>query len=113
MQPEETVEVKGVRLKGMPLFLDVQSTTPADPRVLDAMLPHFAEQFGNPRSRSHFYGWESETAMEQARGHVARLIGADPKEIVTSGVTESNNVAIKGTASFYKEKKRHVWTAQT
>ena len=114
VQPEETVEVKGVRLKGMPLFLDMQSTTPVDPRVLDAMLPYFTEQFGNPHSRSHFYGWESETAMEQARGQVARLIGADPKEIVfTSGATESNNVAIKGIANFYKEKKRHVLTTQT
>ena len=114
VQPEDAVEVKGVRLKGMPLFFDMQSTTPVDPRVLDAMLPFFTEQFGNPHSRSHFYGWESETAMEHARGQVARLVGADPKEIVfTSGATESNNAAIKGIASFYREKKRHVLTTQT
>lgn len=113
-QPEERIEVKGVSLKGTPLFLDMQSTTPVDPRVLDAMLPYFTEQFGNPHSRSHFYGWESESAVEQARGQIARLIGADPKEIIlTSGATESNNMAVKGVANFYKEKKRHVVTTQT
>lgn len=106
--------MKGVSLKGTPLFLDMQSTTPVDPRVLDAMLPYFTEQFGNPHSRSHFYGWESETAVETARAQVAHLIGADPKEIIiTSGATESNNMAIKGVANFYKEKKRHVVTTQT
>lgn len=111
---EGIVEVKGVRLKGAPLFLDMQSTTPVDPRVLDAMLPFFTERYGNPHSRSHFYGWESEVAVEEARAQIAELIGADPKEIIfTSGATESNNIAVKGVANFYKEKKRHIVTLQT
>eukprot|EP00210_Caulerpa_lentillifera_P005493 g5253.t1 len=92
----------------------MQSTTPMDPRVVDAMLPYFVEQFGNPHSRSHFYGWESEKAVETARAQVANLVGADPREIIfTSGATESNNMAVKGIANFYKEKKRHILTTQT
>ncbi|XP_055353724.1 cysteine desulfurase-like [Paramacrobiotus metropolitanus] len=97
-----------------PLYLDQQATTPLDPRVMDAMLPYQMHSFGNPHSRSHAYGWESEQAMEKARSQVARLIGADSKEIVfTSGATESNNLAIKGVARFYKGKKKHIITTQT
>ncbi|CAI5527007.1 unnamed protein product, partial [Closterium sp. Naga37s-1] len=90
------------------------ATSPVDPRVLDAMLPFFTEQYGNPHSRTHLYGWESEGAVEAARQQVASLIGASPKEIIfTSGATESNNIAIKGVAHFYKDKKKHVITTQT
>uniref|UniRef100_A0A8C0X2R2 Aminotransferase class V domain-containing protein n=1 Tax=Castor canadensis TaxID=51338 RepID=A0A8C0X2R2_CASCN len=79
-----------------PLYMDVQATTPLDPRVLDAMLPYLINYYGNPHSRTHAYGWESEAAMEHAREQVASLIGADPREIIfTSGATESNNIAIK------------------
>lgn len=79
--------------------MDAAATTPMDPRVLDAMLPFLTSSYGNPHSRTHAYGWESEDAMEHARSQVALLIGADPKEIVfTSGATESNNIAIKGVA---------------
>lgn len=97
-----------------PLYMDFQATTPMDPRVLDAMLPFQVNFYGNPHSRTHAYGWESETAMERARKQVADLIGADPREIIfTSGATESNNMAIKGVARFYGQKKRHVITTQT
>ncbi|XP_068172390.1 cysteine desulfurase [Antennarius striatus] len=97
-----------------PLYMDFQATTPMDPRVLDAMLPFQVNYYGNPHSRTHAYGWESETAMETARKQVADLIGADPREIVfTSGATESNNMSIKGVARFYQSKKRHVITTQT
>uniref|UniRef100_A0A8C5DYG1 Cysteine desulfurase n=1 Tax=Gouania willdenowi TaxID=441366 RepID=A0A8C5DYG1_GOUWI len=98
-----------------PLYMDFQATTPMDPRVLDAMLPYQVNYYGNPHSRTHAYGWESETAMEVARKQqVADLIRADPREIIfTSGATESNNMAIKGVARFYQSKKRHVITTQT
>lgn len=97
-----------------PLYMDFQATTPMDPRVLDAMLPYQVNYYGNPHSRTHAYGWESESAMENARKQVADLVGADPREIIfTSGATESNNMAIKGVARFYKAKKRHVITTQT
>ncbi|KXN92188.1 Cysteine desulfurase, mitochondrial [Leucoagaricus sp. SymC.cos] len=90
------------------------ATTPVDPRVLDAMLPYLTDQYGNPHSRTHAYGWEAEKAVEDARKHVADLIGADPKDIIfTSGATESNNLSIKGIAHFHKEKKRHIITTQT
>ncbi|XP_028261075.1 cysteine desulfurase [Parambassis ranga] len=96
-----------------PLYMDFQATTPMDPRVLDAMLPFQVNYYGNPHSRTHAYGWESESAMETARKQVADLIGADPREIIfTSGATESNNMAIKGVARFYQAKKRHVITTQ-
>ncbi|XP_063153353.1 cysteine desulfurase isoform X2 [Candoia aspera] len=97
-----------------PLYMDVQATTPLDPRVLDSMLPYLVHYYGNPHSRTHAYGWESETAMEKARQQVASLIGADPREIIfTSGATESNNIAIKGVGRFYKSRKKHIITTQT
>ncbi|XP_004511800.1 cysteine desulfurase, mitochondrial [Cicer arietinum] len=113
---EETggITMKGVKISGRPLYLDVQATSPVDPRVLDAMLPFYLSRYGNPHSRTHFYGWESDNAVEHARSQVASLIGASPKEIVfTSGATESNNISIKGVMHFYKEKKKHVITTQT
>jgi cysteine desulfurase len=99
-----------------PIYLDMQATTPTDPRVLDAMLPFFTGMYGNPHSRTHAYGWEAEKATDQAREHVANLIGADPKEIIfTSGATESNNMSIKGVARFFGRsgKKKHIITTQT
>lgn len=97
-----------------PLYLDAQATTPLDPRVLDAMLPYQLGYYGNPHSRTHQYGWETEEASEQARKEVADLVNADPREIIfTSGATESNNIAIKGVARFYKNRKRHIITTQT
>lgn len=108
------VTMKGVKISGRPLYLDMQATSPVDPRVLDAMLPYYMSRFGNPHSRTHMYGWESDLAVENARAQVASLIGASPKEIVfTSGATESNNISIKGVMHFYKDKKRHVITTQT
>ena len=96
------------------IYLDYQATTPLDPRVLDKMLPYFNERFGNPHSRNHHFGWEAEEATEIARGDVAKIINANPKEIVfTSGATESNNLAIKGVADFYGDKKKHIITCVT
>ena len=92
---------QAVRANALPIYLDNQASTPLDPRVLEAMLPYFTEHFGNPHSTSHVYGHIAAEAVETARGHVARLIGADPREIVfTSGATEANNLAIKGAAHF-------------
>jgi cysteine desulfurase len=97
-----------------PIYLDYQATTPLDPRVLEAMMPYLTNKFGNPSSRSHSYGWESEEGVEKARGQVASLIGADEKEVIfTSGATESNNLAIKGVAEFYKDKRDHIVTVVT
>ncbi|MCU4119167.1 IscS subfamily cysteine desulfurase [Variovorax sp. N23] len=97
-----------------PIYLDYGATTPVDPRVVDAMIPWLREHFGNPASRSHAWGWEAEEAVEKARVDVADLIGADPREIVwTSGATESNNLALKGAAQFYKGKGKHLITVKT
>jgi cysteine desulfurase len=97
-----------------PIYLDYSSTTPCDGRVVDAMIPWLREHHGNPASRSHAWGWEAEAAVEKARCHIADLIGADPREIVwTSGATESNNLAIKGAAGFYKTKGKHIITVKT
>ena len=98
----------------LPIYLDYGATTPVDPRVVDAMVPWLYEHFGNAASRSHAWGWEAEAAIEKARGHVAELINADPREIVwTSGATESDNLAIKGAAHFYKDKGKHLITVKT
>jgi cysteine desulfurase len=97
-----------------PIYLDYSATTPADPRVAQKMIPFLTEQFGNPASRSHAFGWEAEKAVEEARAHVAALLNADPKEIIwTSGATEGNNLAIKGAANFYKGKGKHIVTMKT
>ncbi|MBL8359632.1 MAG: IscS subfamily cysteine desulfurase [Rubrivivax sp.] len=97
-----------------PIYLDYAATTPVDPRVVQQMLPYLTEQFGNPASRSHAYGWAAEEAVEIARERVAQLIGADPREIAwTSGATESNNLAIKGAAQFHRARGRHLVTLKT
>ena len=97
-----------------PIYLDYGATTPVDPRVVDLMVPWLREHFGNPSSRSHAWGWEAEEAVERARGQIATLIGADPREIVwTSGATESNNLALKGAANFYKGRGKHLITVKT
>lgn len=97
-----------------PIYMDYSATNPCDPRVVDQMVPWLYEHFGNPASRSHAWGWEAEAAVEKARAQVADLIGADPREIVwTSGATESNNLALKGAANFYKGKGKHIITVKT
>jgi cysteine desulfurase len=97
-----------------PIYLDNSATTPVDPRVAAKMIPYLTERFGNAASRSHAYGWEAETAVEEARVHVAGLLNADPKEIVwTSGATEGDNLAIKGAAHFYQGKGKHIITVKT
>ena len=97
-----------------PIYMDYGATTPVDPRVVDAMVPWLREHFGNPASRSHAWGWEAEAAVEKSRVQVAELIGADPREIVwTSGATESNNLALKGAANFYKTRGKHIVTVRT
>jgi len=98
----------------LPIYLDYSATTPVDPRVVDRMVPWLGQNFGNPASRSHAYGWAAEEAVEEAREHVAALVGCDPKEIVwTSGATESINLAVKGAAHFYKERGKHLITVKT
>jgi cysteine desulfurase len=98
----------------VPIYLDYSATTPVDPRVAECMIPYLTEKFGNPASRSHAYGWEAEKAVEAAREEVAGLVNCDPKEIVwTSGATESDNLAIKGVAQFYKGKGKHLITVRT
>ena len=109
---QATIMDKGSR----PIYLDAQATTPTDPRVLDAMLPFLTGLYGNPHSRTHAYGWETDNGVEKAREYVAKAIGADPKEIIfTSGATESNNMSIKGVARFFGRagKKNHIITSQT
>jgi cysteine desulfurase len=97
-----------------PIYLDYSATTPVDPRVAEMMIPWLTEHFGNPASRSHPFGWEAEEAVENARAEVAKLVNCDPKEIVwTSGATESDNLALKGAAHFYKTKGRHLITLKT
>jgi len=98
----------------LPIYLDYSATTPVDPRVVDKMVPYLREHFGNPASRSHAFGWEAEKAVEEAREQVAKLVNADPREIIwTSGATESTNLAVKGAAHFYKDKGRHLITVKT
>ncbi|KAL3894418.1 MAG: hypothetical protein SGCHY_005284 [Lobulomycetales sp.] len=110
LRPSGTGKISDQR----PVYLDFQATTPMDPRALDAMMPYLTGRFGNPASKTHQYGWESEEAVENARKEIAALIGADPKEIIyTSGATESNNLSVKGVARFYKKTKKHIITTQT
>lgn len=98
----------------LPIYLDYSATTPVDPRVVDKMVPYLRQNFGNPASRSHAFGWTAEQAVEQAREQVASLVNADPREIVwTSGATESINLALKGVAHFYKDKGKHLVTVKT
>jgi cysteine desulfurase len=98
----------------LPIYMDYSATTPVDPRVAAKMIPYLTEHFGNPASRSHAYGWETEAAVEEAREQVAALVNCDAKEIVwTSGATESINLAVKGAAQFYKDKGRHLITVKT
>ena len=97
-----------------PIYLDYSATTPVDPRVAQKMIPCLTENFGNPASRSHSFGWDAEAAVEEAREHVAALVNCDPKELVwTSGATESINLALKGAAHFYKDKGKHLVTVKT
>ncbi|WP_432379478.1 IscS subfamily cysteine desulfurase [Duganella sp. P38] len=113
--PEKNIaDVKFQTAPHFPIYMDYSATTPIDPRVADAMIPYLREQFGNPASRSHMYGWTAEKAVEEARANVAALVNADPREIIwTSGATESNNLAIKGAAQFYKTKGKHIITVKT
>jgi cysteine desulfurase len=98
----------------LPIYLDYSATTPVDPRVAQKMITFLTDEFGNPASRSHSFGWTAEAAVEEARGNVAALVGCDPKELVwTSGATESINLALKGAAHFYKDKGRHLVTVRT
>ena len=98
----------------IPIYMDYHATTPVDPRVLEAMLPYFSEEFGNAASKSHAFGWRAEEAVEAAREEVAKLVGASAKEIVwTCGATESDNLAMKGAAQFYQSKGKHLVTCKT
>lgn len=114
LNPVATATGGNAKVSGRPIYLDMQATTPVDPRVLDRMLPYFTNQYGNPHSRTHAYGWEAEAAVDEARAHVASIIGAQAKDIVfTSGATESNNMLVKGIAKFYGPKRNHIITTQT
>src|SRR5713226_955467 len=112
--PLEQRLIDTLKAPHFPIYMDYSATTPIDPRVADKMIPYLREQFGNPASRSHMYGWTAEKAVEEARAQVAALVNADPREIIwTSGATESNNLAIKGAAQFYKTKGKHIITVKT
>src|SRR3569623_1795878 len=112
--PLEKSLLDTLRAPHFPIYMDYSATTPVDPRVADKMIPYLREQFGNPASRSHMYGWSAEKAVEEAREQVAALVNADPREIIwTSGATESNNLASKGAAHFYKTKGKHIITVKT
>ena len=112
--PEQKSLMELIKAPHFPIYMDYSATTPIDPRVADKMIPYLREQFGNPASRSHMYGWSAEHAVEEARGQVAALVGADPREIIwTSGATEGNNLALKGAAQFYKTKGKHIITVKT
>lgn len=112
--PLQSSLVASMAAPRIPVYLDYSATTPVDPRVADKMIPYLCEQFGNPASRSHAYGWEAEKAVELAREQVAALVNADPREIIwTSGATESDNLAIKGAAQFYRAKGKHIITVKT
>ena len=103
-----------IKAPHFPIYMDYSATTPIDPRVADQMIPYLREQFGNPASRSHMYGWTAEKAVEDAREQVAKLVNADTREIIwTSGATEGNNLALKGAAQFYKTKGKHIITVKT
>src|SRR6516165_4848892 len=98
----------------LPIYMDNHATTRTDPRVVEAMLPYFTEHFGNAASRTHVFGWKAEEAVDRARGQVAALIGAEPREVVfTSGATESNNLAIKGACRLHRHEANHVITVAT
>src|SRR5580765_1502733 len=112
--PLERSLLDTIRAPHFPIYLDYSATTPVDPRVAEKMIPYLRAQFGNPASRSHMYGWTAEKAVEDAREEVARLVNADAREIIwTSGATESNNLAIKGAAQFYKTRGKHIITVKT
>src|SRR5262245_60775795 len=107
-RPDGTLAVK------FPIYLDYSATTPVDPRVAEKMIPYLTEQFGNPASRSHVFGWRTEEAVEAAREHVGALVNCEGKDIIwTSGATESINLALKGAAEFYKTKGKHLITVKT
>ncbi len=112
--PLEKSLLETIKAPHFPIYMDYSATTPIDPRVADKMIPYLREQFGNPASRSHMYGWTAEKAVEEAREQVAKLVNADPREIIwTSGATEGNNLALKGAAQFYKTKGKHIITVKT
>src|SRR5690606_5754038 len=111
---ESSVTRLGKFMNNRPVYLDYSATTPVDPRVAERMIPWLTENFGNPASNSHAYGWQAEEAVEHARAQVAALVGAEPRDIVwTSGATESNNLALKGAAHFHAARGRHIVTVKT
>src|SRR3569832_818297 len=112
--PLEKSLLDTLRAPHFPIYMDYSATTPVDPRVADKMIPYLREQFGNPASRSHAFGWTAEKAVEEAREQVAALVNCESRELVwTSGATESINLALKGAANFYKSRGRHLITVKT